>query len=136
MKRIINYITIVAVGLFSFQSFAQEQDSRDFDNYRYPDARGLHQFEDPKDTTSTFDGLKVRIGGAFAIQSPGYEHKSEGTPVDADANPIHLTDTGSNFNLPTANLHLDAHLADGLRMHLRPYLSSRHQPEPYVKGGY
>ncbi len=27
-------------------------------------------------------------------------------------------------------------LYDGVRMHLRTYLSSRHHPEPYVKGGY
>lgn len=136
MKRIINTITIVAVGLLSYQSFAQEREARDFDNFRYPDTRGMHQFEDPKDTTSTFDGLKVRIGGAFAIQFQGLDHKSEGAPVDIDGNPIKLMDIGSNFNLPTANLDLDVHLADGLRMHLRTYLSSRHHPEPYVKGGY
>lgn len=43
---------------------------------------------------------------------------------------------GYNFNLATANLDLDVALYDGVRMHLRTYLSSRHHPEPYVKGGY
>jgi len=38
--------------------------------------------------------------------------------------------------LATANLDLDVALAKGVRMHLRTYLSSRHHPEPYVKGGY
>lgn len=136
MKRIINYITIAAIGLFSFQSVAQERESRDLDNFRYRDSRGLHQFEAPKDTVSTFDGLKVRIGGASTIQFQALDHKSKGTPIDADGNPVNLMELGSNFNLPTANLDLDVHLADGLRMHLRTYLSSRHHPEPYVKGGY
>ncbi|WP_311195862.1 hypothetical protein [Antarcticibacterium sp. 1MA-6-2] len=47
-----------------------------------------------------------------------------------------LIEIGNNFNLPTANLDLDVELYDGVRMHLRTYLSSRHHPEPYVKGGY
>ena len=33
-------------------------------------------------------------------------------------------------------MDLDVALAKGVRMHLRTYLSSRHHPEPYVKGGY
>ena len=43
---------------------------------------------------------------------------------------------GNNFNLPSANLNLDVQLADGLRMHLRTYLSSRNHTNTYVKGGY
>src|SRR5690606_2980202 len=43
---------------------------------------------------------------------------------------------GNNFNLATANLDIDVALYDGINLHLRTYLSSRHHPEPYVKGGY
>jgi hypothetical protein len=49
---------------------------------------------------------------------------------------VDLIEIGDNFNLATANLDLDVALADGVRMHLRTYLSSRHHPETYVKGGY
>ena len=38
--------------------------------------------------------------------------------------------------MATANLDLDVALYDGVNMHLRTYLSSRHHHEPYVKGGY
>ncbi len=42
----------------------------------------------------------------------------------------------NNFTLPTANLNLDVQLEEGVRLHLRTYLSSRHHPEAWVKGGY
>lgn len=136
MKKLLNYFTLIAVALFSFQMLGQETEARDLDNFRFRDNRGINQFEAPKDSVSTFDGVKVRIGGASTIQFQALDHKSKGTPVDADGNQIHLMNIGANFNLPTANLDFDVHLADGLRMHLRTYLSSRHHPEPYVKGGY
>lgn len=136
MKKLISYLTVVTIALSGFHAVAQESEARDLDNFRFRDKRGINQFEAPKDTTSTFDGVKVRIGGASTIQFQALDHSSKGTPVDADGNPIRLLDMGSNFNLPTASLDLDVHLAAGLRMHLRTYLSSRHHPEPYVKGGY
>ena len=88
---------------------------------------GINVFEDTKTDTIPFTGFKVRVGGDFALQYQGLEHSSE---VDT------LYDLVSNFNLPTANLNLDVQLADGLRMHLRTYLSSRHHNETWVKGGY
>jgi hypothetical protein len=136
MKKAINYFSTVLLILFGFQALAQENDSRDFDNFRYRDQRGIEQFEAKKDTATSFDGVKVRIGGAFAIQFQAIDHESTGTPVNSDGDPVSLIEIGSNFNLPTANLDLDVQLYDGVSMHLRTYLSSRHHPEPYVKGGY
>lgn len=136
MKKLINYFAVTTIALASFQGIAQEKGGRDFDNLRYRDQRGVAQFEAPKDTTSTFDGLNVRIGGASTIQFQALSHKNTGKPLDADGNVIPLIEIGENFNLATANLDLDVHLADGVQMHLRTYLSSRHHPEPYVKGGY
>lgn len=104
------------------------QNDRHIDNYRYPDQRGINVFEDPKDTISTFEKIKVRMGGSFALQFQALEHENSGM--------VPLGEIGYNFNLPTANLDLDVALAPGVRMHLRTYLSSRHHPEPYVKGGY
>lgn len=123
MKKL--FVTLGLVGLLASPMLAQK---RDLDNYRQPDKRGLNVFEDQKDTISTFDGINVRIGGAFALQYQGISHKNAG---DAE-----LIDLSKNFNLATANFDIDVELYDGIRMHLRTYLSSRHHPEPYVKGGY
>ncbi|WGF91592.1 hypothetical protein [Aequorivita marisscotiae] len=136
MKKAINYFSTVLLILFGFQALAQENEARDLDNFRYRDQRGIEQFEAKKDTATSFDGVKVRIGGAFAIQFQAIDHESTGTPVNSDGDPVSLIEIGSNFNLPTANLDLDVQLYDGVSMHLRTYLSSRHHPEPYVKGGY
>lgn len=103
------------------------QDSQ-LQHYRPAGQDGLNVFEAPKEADpEPFDGLKVKIGGAFAIQFQGLSQTN-----DADT----LPELGSNFNLPAANLDLDVQLQDGLRMHLRTYLSSRHHNESWVKGGY
>lgn len=102
--------------------------NRQLDNYRQPDKRGVNVFESPKDTITTFDHVKVRIGGSFALQYQSLDNENSGV--------VPLAEVGSNFNLATANLDLDVALYDGLNMHLRTYLSSRHHNEPYVKGGY
>ncbi|EPR74346.1 hypothetical protein ADIWIN_0688 [Winogradskyella psychrotolerans RS-3] len=107
---------------------AQTKNLRDFDNYRQPDQRGINVFEAKKDTVTAFEELHVRIGGSFALQYQALDNENSGvTP---------LSEVGSNFNLATANLDLDVALFDGVSMHLRTYLSSRHHHEPYVKGGY
>jgi hypothetical protein len=133
MKNSIKYFGIVLLVLFGFQVQAQQ---RDLDNFRPLDQRGINMFEAPKDTISTFDGVRVRVGGASTIQFQGLSHESSGQWTDAEGNPTGLIEIGSNFNLPTANLDLDVQLYSGVRMHLRTYLSSRHHPEPYVKDGY
>ena len=109
----------------SFNSFAQK---RDLDNFRPRDQRGINVFEAPKDTVSDFDGLKVRVGGASTIQFQAIDHENNGV--------VPLKELENNFNLATANLDLDVALYDGVRMHLRTYLSARHHPEAWVKGGY
>lgn len=124
MKNSIKYFGLIAFVLFGLQMQAQD---RDLDNYRLPDKRGINVFEAPKDTLTDFDGVHVRIGGSSTIQFQAIDHENSGEP---------LKEIGDNFNLATANLDLDVVLYDGLRMHLRTYLSSRHHPEPYVKGGY
>lgn len=126
MRTFIKFsLVIAALGL----STGIQAQNRDLDNYRQPDKRGINVFESPKDTASTFDGIKVRIGGASTLQYQAIDHENAtGAPA--------LVPITNNFNLATANLDLDVALAKGLRMHLRTYLSSRHHPEPYVKGGY
>lgn len=123
--RTIKNLALVFMLLALTQVSAQK---RDLDNFKPRDQRGLNMFEEPKDTTTTFDGVKVRIGGALDLQFQAIDHENSGA--------VELYDMGSNFNLATANLDIDVALYDGIRMHLRTYLSSRHHPEPYVKGGY
>lgn len=106
----------------------EAQNNRDLNNYKQPDKGGINVFEAPKDTISDFDGVNVRIGGSSTIQFQALDHENSGSEP--------LIEIGDNFNLATANLDLDVELYDGVRMHLRTYLSSRHHPEPYVKGGY
>ncbi|QED38137.1 hypothetical protein FK178_10565 [Antarcticibacterium arcticum] len=140
MKNSIKYLALLFLAVFALQAQAQQ---RDLDNFRPLDQRGINVFEAPKDTVSTFDGVRVRVGGASTIQFQALDHESNGT-WNLDGTPVapgttatgKLVEIGSNFNLPTANLDLDVALAPGLRMHLRTYLSSRHHPEPYVKDGY
>ncbi|WP_100614993.1 hypothetical protein [Confluentibacter citreus] len=127
MKSIFKQAILLVIVLTGFSFYGQ---SRDLDNYRLPDQRGVHVFEAPKDTISTFDDIQVRIGGASTLQYQAIDHENSG------AVGLELKEIGANFNLATANLDLDVVLFDGVRMHLRTYLSSRHHPEPYVKGGY
>ncbi len=126
MKTIFKYLSLVLIALVAMPSQAQTQ--RDLDNFRAPDQRGINQFEAPKDTVSTFDGLHVRVGGASTIQFQDLTQENSGVEG--------LNDLEGNFNLATANLDLDVALAAGVRMHLRTYLSSQHHNEAYVKGGY
>jgi len=112
---------------YFFLSGGQLMAQNQLQHWRPANQDGLNVFEDTKNDTIRFDGFKVRVGGDFALQFQDLNHKSQ---VDT------LYDLVPNFNLPTANLNLDVQLADGLRMHLRTYLSSRHHNDAWVKGGY
>lgn len=125
MKTILKNSIVIGVILTSFSFYAQ---NRDLDNFRPPDQRGVNVFESQKDTVSTFDNVNVRIGGSSTLQYQAIDNENSGA--------LPLKEIGSNFNLATANLDLDVALYDGVRMHLRTYLSSRHHHETYVKGGY
>ncbi len=127
MRTIKNNYFYVLIALAVMQlGFAQ--DKRDLDNFRLPDQRGINDFEPTKDTVTNYDGFQVRIGGASTLQFQGIDHSNSGAAP--------LIELENNFNLATANLDLDVVLYDGVRMHLRTYLSSRHHPEAYVKGGF
>lgn len=149
MKTSVKYFNILLFIFFGFQMQAQEVDvlvidqdgltlwERNFPNFRPPNRLGINNFEANKDTLlDAFDGVQVRIGGASTIQFQALDHETSGQWTTADGTPGRLGEIGSNFNLATANLDLDVFLAEGVRMHLRTYLSARHHPEAWVKGGY
>lgn len=123
MKRIL----IIALLFVAVLSPAYSQ-ANDLQFKRPNDKRGLNVFESSKLDTVAYDGLKVRIGGSNTLQFQALDASNSGA--------VEIFDIGPNFNLATSNLDLDVQLYPGLRMHLRTYLSSRHHPEPYVKGGY
>lgn len=128
-------ILLTAAILCSFGSMAQQ---RDMQFWRAYDQRGINVFETGKADTVAFDGVRVRIGGAFTQQFQSLSHENSASPVmnENGVNTNQLMDIGSGFNLATANLNIDVALADGIRLNLITYLSSRHHPETWVKGGY
>jgi len=126
MKTTIMTLAVLIASLL-VADFANAQSNRDLQYFTNPDKTGLNQFESPFTTDIEFDGLNVRIGGANTLQFQGISH-------DNDAGD--LPELENNFNLATSNLDFDVALANGLRMHLRTYLSSQHHPEAWVKGGY
>lgn len=117
-------ITLLAFLFFTSGILAQ-QPSLQF--YRPNDKRGLNVFESTKQDTVPFEGLRVRVGGDFAMQFQGLTQSN---------NAGNLVELGADFNLPSANLNLDVQLLDGVRMHLKTYLSSRHHNEAWIKGGH
>ncbi len=135
MKKLI--ITAIAFLGILFSGMAQGL-QRDVQFWRPYDQRGINIFETGKEDTVAFEGMKVRIGGHFAQQWQSLSHENTATPV-LNANNVNinqLIDIGAGTNLATANLNIDVELADGLRLNLMTYLSSRHHPETWVKGGY
>ncbi len=129
MKRILSpsIATFLLSVVLSIPSMGQMGDSLQY--FRPPGAEGVHVYEAPKDTNQpSFDGLTVRLGGNMAFQFQALSHQTGSGDT--------LVNLGQNFNLPTADLNLDVQLAPGARMHLKTYLSSRHHPDSWVKGGY
>lgn len=124
-------LTLFLAFLFmAIDGYGQFDNRKSLQYWRQPGKLGVNVFEVPKDDTVKFDGVRVRLGGDFALQFQGISHSNGFVGGDP------LVELASNFNLPTANLNLDIQLADGMRMHLRTYLSSRHHPEAWIKGGY
>lgn len=113
--------------------------SGDFDNRRPPNQSGLNVFE-PAKVDSRLMGRtpEVRLGGAFTQQFQGLSHENTATPAvnPQGVNTNQLMEIGGGFNLATANLDVNALLADGIQVDLVTYLSSRHHQDAWVKGGY
>lgn len=131
------FITAIAFAGISMSALAQGV-QRDQQFWRAPDQRGINVFETGKADTVAFEGMKVRVGGHFAQQWQNLSHSNTATAVNnaAGVNLNQLIEIGAGTNLATANLNIDVALADGLRLNLVTYLSSRHHPESWVKGGY
>lgn len=105
--------------------------------FRPADQRGVSTFEAPKEAGIPFTGFHISWGAAFRQQFQGLEHRNKATPVVVNGvNQNQLIDIGGGFNLARANLSLNMQVADGMRVQLATYLSSKHHQEAWVKDGY
>lgn len=135
MKITAKLLTVL-ISIISLNAFSQSI------NYMRPnDQNGVNKFETSKVDTVPFDGLKVRIGGAFTQQYQSLKHSNTALPNEVtigtstfDVNRLYPLAPG--FNLAAANLRFDIQLEDGIRVALENYMSSRHHSEFWVKGGY
>jgi len=101
--------------------------------YTRPDGQaGATMFEAPMQDTTAYNGFAIKLGGAFTQQMQAISQSND-APDGSDAS---IPEIGRGFNLATANLDLDVQMARGIQLHVRTYLSSRHHPEAWVKGGY
>ncbi len=115
---------------FGFAAFGQQAPIQFFRPY---DQNGINVFETTKDDTVAYDGFKFRIGASFKQQFQNLKHENAVTALNT---PTSLVPIGGGFNLAMANLNFDVQLADGVRVNLVSYMSSRHHPEFWVKGGF
>ena len=132
MKRIA--LILIAGG---FAMAANAQDGEGFINkitpeiqYTRPgDKTGINVFETTKEETVPYEGFKVKVGAGFTQSFQTLSHTNA-----TGARPLYKLAPG--FNVAQANLNLDFQLADGIKLNLETYLSSRHHNEAWVKGGY
>ena len=140
MKRSFFQYSIKAILLLSFvlPFVAKAQIDKEFygrpSYWRPYDQRGLNVFETRKTPdTLAFTGLRLRIGAGFTQQYQNLTDKSTAVNNQA-ANKLYPLSPG--FMTAMANLFIDVQLADGIRLNVTTYLSTRHHNEAWVKGGY
>ncbi|MES2810344.1 MAG: hypothetical protein V4619_17045 [Bacteroidota bacterium] len=135
---IIGLLAMVAASFIPLAASAQEGQIQ---YYRPNNKHGINVFETSKKDTVKFTGLKVKVGGGFTLAYQTLRASNTATPViktvgAATGNVNAITPLIDGFNLPMANMNFDIQLADGVRLNLTTYLSSRHHEDTWVKGGY
>jgi hypothetical protein len=98
--------------------------------YRPTNECGINMFETPETDPLPFEKFTVDWGAGFVQGFQDLKHSNNAEP------PIELAHMGPGANRAGANLYLNAQLADGIRLQLTSYLSSRHHEETWVKDGY
>jgi hypothetical protein len=126
MKHTFTTLKITGIALISFTLLSLSTKAQ-VANLRSYDKSGINVFEAPKDSATIFDKLKVQFGAGFTQSFQGLKHEN------ASGGLYKMT---PGFNTANANLFMDVQLADGIRLNLTSYLSSRHHNETWVKGGY
>lgn len=146
MKKVLSFL---ALSLFFCSNWAFAQQPA-LQYYRGWDKDAINVFEPSKNDSVDYTGFKIRVGGSFTqdFQSITHENKPTYVPISASNTTnsnflygvVAAEDTTSatltGFNLAMANLNFDFQIADGIRVCLENYMSSRHHSEFWVKGGY
>jgi hypothetical protein len=131
--KTVRSMSLIVLMIVGFQVSAQRSNIQYFRPY---DQRGVNVFETSKIDTVGFDGeLKLRIGANFTQQYQSLKHSNSENLV-GEVNKNALYDLAPGFNLAMANFNIDAQIADGIRVSLVSYMSTRHHNEFWVKGGY
>lgn len=125
-------MSLMVLMMLTMSAYAQRSPIQYFRPY---DKDGINVFETSKNDTVLFDGLKLRIGANFSQQYQNLKH-SNSENVVGEINKNELYDLSPGFNLAMANFNIDVQIADGIRVSLVSYMSSRHHNEFWVKGGY
>jgi hypothetical protein len=131
-------LTIISLVLLSGTLVMAQQ--FEIQNYRPVSKDGVNIFEGLNQDNIQFDGLKVRLGGAFSQRYQMLNHTNAYTAANLNnSDPdkmMMLVPIKNGFNLAEANLNIDVQLDDGVRLEMITYLSARHHNEAWVKGGY
>jgi hypothetical protein len=144
-NRLCKIILAILLGL-PFIGSSQEKISFMRPSYWRPyDKTGINVFETTKQAdTIAFDGLRVRFGAGFTQQFQNLKHENPDALNNTVGSFANGTSTPGNrlkvitagFQTAQANLFMDVQLADGIRLNVTSYLSSKHHNETWVKGGY
>lgn len=100
------------------------------------DQRGVNVFESPKSTTP-FTGPTLDIGAAFSQSFQNLSQSNSAAPKIVNGKDQNkLITIGAGLPLASANLILNAQVANGIVVSVENYLASRGHEQFYVKGGY
>ncbi len=141
MKKIISFtalLLLMIAGVIPLTSTAQNSDKEFYGRpsyWRPYDQRGINRYETSKDAdTLAYEGMRVRFGAGFTQQFQNLKHENKAALNNQATNRLYPLQSG--FMTAQANLFTDIQLADGIRLNVTTYLSSRHHNETWVKGGY
>jgi len=133
LRKIVFLSSLTMAAVLPVSTFAQVFQGK-VANLRAYDKSGINVFEGLKVDTTAFTNLNMRLGAGFTQEFQGLKHKNSNNDALVPANKLYGITPG--FNTAMANLFLDAQLADGIRLDVTLYLSTRHHNETWVKGGY
>ncbi len=101
------------------------------------DQRGVNMFEVPKPMRGSFTGPALDIGAAFAQSFQSLNQSNTAAPrMVGGKDQNKLIAIGAGLPLASANLILNAQIADGIVVSVENYLAARGHEQFYVKGGY
>ena len=101
------------------------------------DQRGVNMFEAPKPAAGTFRGPTLDVGAAFSQSFQSLSHSNSAEPRMVNGKDQNLLiPIGAGLPLASANLILNAQVANGIVVSVENYLASRGHEQFYVKGGF